>query len=88
MKAIRTKHHGPTDTKPARLSATTGERGQTIIFSRHKIPDKYDSGMGNGLHAYAARQLADKYGWNGELIGGGFPDGTMVWVFAESMDRA
>lgn len=87
MKAIRTKYHGATNTKPARLSATTGEAGQRIMISRHAVPDAFDTGMGNGLHAYVARQLADKFGWNKQLIGGGFPDGTMVWVFADSNDR-
>jgi hypothetical protein len=88
MKAIRTKYHGPTNTGPARLSATTGEKGQRLIISRWKVPDSFDTGMGNGLHAYVARALCDKMGWNKPLIGGGFPDGTMVWVFAESGDRA
>ena len=35
-------------------------------------------------HGRLARRLCDKMGWKGELIGGGFPDGTMVWVFAQS----
>lgn len=88
MKAIRTKYHGATDTKPSRISATTGENGQRVVISRHSVPDEFDTGMGSGCHGYAARMLCNKMKWDGELIGGGFPDGTMVWVFADSNDRA
>lgn len=78
MKAIRTKYIPATNTKGSRISATTGEKGQRIIMS-------YDhSGK---EHERAARALADKMGRKCDLIGGGFPDGTMVWVFADSPDR-
>lgn len=82
MKAIRTKYIGPSNVKGSRLSATTGETGQRIIMTWDDALNSSD------MHAKGARALADKFGWQGELIGGGFPDGTMVWVFANSPDRA
>jgi hypothetical protein len=82
MKAIRTKYHGPGNVRGSRFSATSGEQGQKIFMA-------YDYALNSEKnHAKAARQLADKFNWKSDLIGGGFPDGTMVWVFADSMDRA
>ena len=82
MKAIRTKYHGPGNVRGSRFSATTGEQGQKVFVS-------YDYGMNSDKnHAKAARHLADKFNWKDRLIGGGFPDGTMVWVFASSQDTA
>ena len=82
MKAIRTKYYGPGNVRGSRIKATSGEHGQTVIQS-------YDDSLNSSqAHAKVARALCDKMGWKGELIGGGFPDGTMVWVFAQSMDRA
>jgi hypothetical protein len=82
MKAIRTRYIGPSNTKPSRIVAETGEHGQRIMTS-------YSSDLdANKAHAQIARALADKFGWKGELVGGGFPDGTMVWVFADSPDKA
>ncbi len=82
MKAIRTKYIGPSNVKGSRLTATTGETGQRIIMS---WPSELNS---SAAHAKGARALADKFGWTSKLIGGGFPDGTMVWVFVNSSDRA
>lgn len=84
MKVIRTKYIGPTSVKGSRVSASTGETGQRIILDwpYELNPTK--------AHAKAARALCTKLGWDGpnyELVGGGFPDGTMVWVFTCS-DRA
>lgn len=82
MKAIRTTYHGPTNTKGSRYSATTGERRQRVSAA-----SSYDLNAEQN-HAFVARKLANSFGWKGVLIGGGFPDGTMVWVFANSKDRA
>ena len=73
MKAIRTKYYGAGNVRGARIIAATGERGHPHELNSDKA------------HAKAARQLADKFNWRGELIGGSFPDGTMVWVFADSV---
>ena len=83
MKAIKTKYLGPGNVRGSRVKATTGEKGQTVILSW----DNRLSGTESN-HAAAARALANKFGWTGELIGGGFPDGSMVWVFAQAPDRA
>ena len=82
MKAIRTKYIGPSDRKGSRVSATTGEKGQRVVLTWDNARNASD------MHAVAARTLADKYQWQGKLIGGGFPDGTMAWVFADSPDVA
>lgn len=82
MKAIRTKYYGPGNVRGSRIIATTGERGQRISIP---YPHELNS---EKAHALAARMLCNQYQWSGELIGGGFPDGTMVWVFAQSSDRA
>ena len=85
MKAIRTYYIGASNTKPSRIVATTGEKGQRIIASYCSLED---TGSFTMAYGQMARRLCDKMGWKGELIGGGFPDGTRVWVFADSMDRA
>lgn len=81
MKAIRTQYHGPTDRRGSRISATSGEKGQRVYLS------DWGSLTTSGGHAMAAKRLCEKMGWPTDLIGGGFPDGSMVWVFAKSPDR-
>lgn len=86
MKAIRTRYLGYTKTKPSRYVAETGERGQRIVISSHArtldaLPNV------EACHGHVARLLCERYGWEGELIGGRFPDGSMCWVFADSTDR-
>jgi len=82
MKAIRTRYHGPSSIRGSRISASTGEKGQKVVIS---YPDELNS---SDAHALVARKLVNKMKWSGDLIGGGFPDGTMVWVFTNSPDRA
>lgn len=86
MKAIRTTYYGPTNTKPSKIIATTGEKGQRLAMSLCSIV--YKAGERECPHAATAHTLANRYGWKGALIGSGFPDGNMVWVFADSPDRA
>jgi len=81
MKAIRTLYHGPTERRGSRISASTGERGQRIFLS-----DWGSMNVSEG-HALAARKLCEKMDWYTDMIGGAFPDGSMVWVFAASHDR-
>lgn len=80
MKAIRTYRLGQTNHKPARIVATTGERGQRRVYSVPLVP--YDA------HVYAVRRLAEEFKWAGPFIGGGFPDGSMVWVFNTPHNKA
>jgi hypothetical protein len=50
------------------------------------IPWDYDL-TNEKNHALAAGALRTKMKWEGELIGGGFPNGDMVWVVANAPDR-
>ena len=74
MKAIVTKYHGPANVKGTRYSATA-EGGCRVILSAD------DSVTSDANHALAAIALCHKYGWKGELVPGGLPNGDMVWVF-------
>lgn len=81
MKAIKTQYLCATNTRGSRYMATTGEKGQRVYLA--------DWGCENAdvAHAMAARMLCKRMGWDADLIGGGFPDGSMVWVWASSNDR-
>jgi hypothetical protein len=78
MKAIVTKWHPPTYTKPARISATDSDGNRVFISSG-------GSGRIDTDHREAAELLCHKMGWKGRetLIGGGIKGG-FAWVFAES----
>ena len=73
MKAIRTRYHGPTNTRGARISATTEDRNRCSIPYPHELNR-------DEAHALAARTLCKKYNWNDKMIGGGLGN-DMVWVF-------
>lgn len=78
MQAIRTRYHGPTNTKGSRLSAK-GE-AKTMSFSCG-----YASGNDVG-HAAAARAYANSLGWlldGGKLVGGVFGN-DYYWVIVEN----
>ncbi len=72
MQAITTKFIGPTNSRGARIKATSGG-GHTLT-----VPYTYEDG--HRSHAQAALQLARKLGWEGTLIEGGTKEG-MVFVF-------
>jgi hypothetical protein len=75
MKAIRTKYHGPTDTRASRITATEPD-GHKVT-----IPWDYDLNTPNN-HRAAALALRDKMGWKGHLITGSLSD-SYVHVFAD-----
>lgn len=77
MKAILTRYLPATNTKPSRIRATA-EGGKPLTVGYYAAPDNTDP------FAFAARQLADRMGWTGPLLGGGLPDGSTCWVFARS----
>ena len=80
MKAIATKYIGPSSVRGSRCKASDGRNAVTM---------PWDSALdSSAMHAKAARALCDKMNWTGALIGGGFEDGSMVWVFEDSPDRA
>lgn len=74
MKAIHTKYTGPTNTRGSRIIATA-EGGHRVVIG-------YDHALNSeGCHGKAAKALAEKAGWTGQMIGGGMADNSMVWVF-------
>ena len=81
MKAIRTKYHGPTDTRGSRIVATA-EGGP----KPHRATVPYDHGSDNP-HRDAAVALCRKLGWTGTLCEGGLPDGSVAWVFVDKAER-
>lgn len=79
MKAIRTRYHGPTNSRGARISATDND-GNTV-----RVP--LDYGLDdNQRHAAAARALCAKMSWHGALQGG-WAGGDWVWVWADERNR-
>jgi hypothetical protein len=73
MKAIQTRYYGPTNTRGARIKAWA--EGVKSIY----IPYPYESDAFSGA-AEAATQLAKKYGWTNDLVGGTLPNGDNVFV--------
>lgn len=72
-KAIRTRYLGATNTKPARIIATTEPRKVTL---------SYDHGLDSvDNHRAAAERLAAELNWSGVLVGGYF-ENDMYWVFS------
>jgi hypothetical protein len=68
LQTISTRDIGPTDTKPARISAAT-PFGYRLIVSRHIKEDYFEA------HATAARILANRLNWTEEFIPGVTRDG-------------
>jgi len=74
MQAITTKYFGPSATRDARVKATAQAGSVTVPWN--------DTLNYERNHASAAQALATKLDWSGPWIGGGLPDGSLVWVFA------
>lgn len=74
-KGIRVKYVAPTNKRDARLIATA-EPNHRISLSYHNLDGNDDQ-----KYEAAARALANKLGWKGELLGGGLKDGSIVFVF-------
>jgi hypothetical protein len=63
--AIQTKFHGPTNFRGARVKATADAGSVTV---------SWDYGLGiYENHKAAAVALANKYGWNTNMLGGSLP---------------
>lgn len=77
MQVIETIYHGVTNTRPARITAAQSGGPTKATISRDGAP-----GDDNEAHAMAARALAQKLNWRGEMVGGHTRDG-MVWVFLD-----
>ncbi|AKU93387.1 hypothetical protein AKJ09_00051 [Labilithrix luteola] len=65
--AITTKFFGPTNSRGARVKATAQAGSVTIEWDYAIDSDEN--------HTRAAIALCTKYGWRGQLHGGGMPDG-------------
>lgn len=80
MQTIRTKFHGPTNTRGSRYSASAPcyPEGRRVYVTAD------DSVGSNENHANAARKLCESIGWTGEMVGGGGGPDCMVWVFTAS----
>jgi len=65
MKAIRTRYHGPTNTRGSRISAIDGDGNRVSISYNH-------ASNSDNLHEVAAYTLMKKMEWPNELINGGF----------------
>ena len=66
MQTIRTKYHGPTNSKGSRISAEC-EAGRIYVPYNHALDAE-------GNHKVAAQVLLVKMGWPGEYAGGCFDD--------------
>ena len=73
MQAIRTKYLGPTNTRPSRIKAIA-EAGYVTVSLDHSLNSDEN-------HAVAAIKLMEKFGWEGELVGGSIGS-DYVWVFS------
>lgn len=74
MKAIRTKYHGPTNTRGSRITASDEDGNKCTIPYPHEL-------SGEACHRLAADALCSKMKWDGSsLIGGGLKNGY-VFVF-------
>lgn len=75
MKAITTKHHGPTEKRADRFSATDND-GNRISIPRTETDNEY-------MHHLAARALCKKLGWTGMLAVGALDATERVFVWVE-----
>jgi hypothetical protein len=83
MQAIRTRYHGPTNTRGSRISAQC-EAGRLSVPYAHEL--SLDEN-----HKATARALRDKLGWNtykgySPAFGGSF-DGDTYFVFAREEEK-
>ena len=68
MKAIMTKYLGPTNVRGSRIKAYDVDRNSVTIPYPHDL-------SGEDCHRKAAKELCNKMGWPGQLIGGATTDG-------------
>lgn len=76
MKAIVTKYHGPTDTKPSHFSATA-EGCKRMVFSYNYNMDAAAN------HHYAAIRFQREMEWSGTLVSGSLPDGRYAHIMKD-----
>jgi hypothetical protein len=84
MKAITTKYHPYTNTKPAQISASDkdGNRVYMSVSSYEgKANETFDAEY--DMHLKAACKLVDKMKWVGSRLVGGGIKGGYAFVFAD-----
>ncbi len=76
MQSIRTKYHGPTNTRGSRIGAETEAGHRLSISYPHEL-------SGEDVHRKAAVLLCRKMGWTGceTLVGGQIRGGDYVFNF-------
>lgn len=79
MHAIKTKYLSATSTRGARIRAE-GDGCSASISYPHEL-----SGM--ACHAAAAKALAQKMNWKGEMLGGQLSSGEYAFVFDHALSR-
>ncbi len=72
MQAILTRYHGPTDTRPSRLTARA-DAGQITVSYDHAL-------NGQQNHRAAAAAMIHSLGLVGTWQGGHLHDGSYVWT--------
>lgn len=76
MQSIVTKYHGPGNLRGSRISATaSGGGGRVSVAYSHRLNAEEN-------HDAAARALALKMGWRGQMVRGALKSGH-VYVFAD-----
>ncbi len=71
MQAIRTRYHGPTNSRGSRIIAKCGAGSVTMPYNHALNLD--------GNHAAAARLMLERMGWTGIYNGGQF-EHDYYWV--------
>ena len=74
MQSITTKYLGPSNTRGAKIKASSASGISVMVPYDHSAPSDVEN------HGQAAQALAKKLGWTGEMIGGSTKDG-FVFVF-------
>jgi hypothetical protein len=73
--AIMTRHLSPSNVRGAHVKATTSAGSVTLPWNHALNAD--------ANHLAAARALADKFAWQGVLIGGGLSSADMCFVMVD-----
>jgi hypothetical protein len=76
MQTITTKYHGPTNTRGARITATSTSGLRATVG----YPLELD---GEQCHRVAVLALCKRLGWTGQLISGALRHGGYAYVWTE-----
>ena len=79
MQAITTKYVGPTDTKGARIKATTSESGDSVTVNYDHARNTDEN------HLFAANKLKEKLMWRGRMYQGSTKTGYVFVIVDHSL---